>query len=107
MRRGVTIAIRLGGFVAAVVLLPFVLSSVQSYIWANWSVVQAPWPVYVEYVTRLWPIAVFLLALYCFLSGRFVIDRIMRGLEGRCPKCNYDLAGVRANKCPECGEDLT
>jgi len=50
------------------------------------------------------------LGLYMFLSGRWFIRRIVRGLgpapEGICPACGYDLAGLRVSRCPECGEKL-
>ncbi|MFG0284557.1 MAG: hypothetical protein ACF8R7_09065 [Phycisphaerales bacterium JB039] len=47
---------------------------------------------------------------YMFLSGRWFIRRITRGLgaevEGVCPACGYDLAGLRVSRCPECGQKL-
>lgn len=52
----------------------------------------------------------FALGLYMFFSGRWFIRRIVRGLgpppEGICPACEYDLAGLRVSRCPECGEKL-
>ena len=48
--------------------------------------------------------------LYMFLSGRWFIRRITRGLgpeaEGVCPGCGYDLTGLRVSRCPECGQRL-
>jgi hypothetical protein len=32
----------------------------------------------------------------------FPLRRRLRARRGRCPKCNYDLAGL-AGPCPECG----
>jgi hypothetical protein len=54
--------------------------------------------------------APFALGLYMFFSGKWFIRRVIRGLgpppEGICPACNYDLAGLRVSRCPECGETL-
>jgi hypothetical protein len=54
--------------------------------------------------------AVFALGLYLFLSGRWVIGRLTRGLAwpggGTCHKCGYDLTGVDSSRCPECGTKL-
>lgn len=50
------------------------------------------------------------LGLYMFLSGKWFIRRIVRGLgpppEGICPACGYDLKGLRVSRCPECGAKL-
>jgi len=40
---------------------------------------------------------------YLLLDGRWVIGRIMRGLDGTCAHCGYDLRGVNG-ACPECGK---
>ncbi|MFG0284780.1 MAG: hypothetical protein ACF8R7_10205, partial [Phycisphaerales bacterium JB039] len=32
------------------------------------------------------------------------LRRRLRARRGRCPKCNYDLAGL-AGPCPECGTE--
>ena len=34
----------------------------------------------------------------------FPLRRRLRARRGRCPKCNYDLAGL-AGPCPECGTE--
>lgn len=50
------------------------------------------------------------LGLYLFLSGRWVIARLTRGLAwhggGTCPKCGYDITGIESSRCPECGTKL-
>jgi len=64
----------------------------------------------VSYVGPASSTLVFALGLYMFLSGKWFIRRIVRGLgppaEGICPACRYDLAGLRVSRCPECGETL-
>lgn len=50
------------------------------------------------------------LGLYMFLSGRWFIARLTRGLAwpggGTCHKCGYDVTGVEGSRCPECGTKL-
>lgn len=50
------------------------------------------------------------LGLYLFLSGRWVIGRLTRGLAwpggGTCHKCGYDITGVDSPRCPECGTKM-
>ena len=48
-------------------------------------------------------VAVLAFGLYLLFDGRWVIGRILRGLDGTCPKCGYDLKGVKGGVCPECG----
>jgi len=52
-----------------------------------------------------WPILL-ILGLYLFLSGRWVINRILRGLDGTCPHCGYDITATKGPRCPECGEPI-
>ena len=64
---------------------------------------------FVEYDSQQEPLAqggwLLLLAAgaYLLLDGRWVIGRIMRGLDGTCAHCGYDLKGVKG-ACPECGK---
>ncbi len=55
-------------------------------------------------------LALLALGLYLFLSGRWVIGRLTRGLSwpggGTCPKCGYDITGIDSARCPECGTKL-
>ncbi len=55
-------------------------------------------------------LATLALGLYLFLSGRWVIARLTRGLAwpggGTCHKCGYDITGVDSARCPECGTKL-
>lgn len=51
------------------------------------------------------------LGLYLFLGGRWVIGRLTRGLiwpgGGTCRRCGYDISGIDAPRCPECGTKLS
>jgi hypothetical protein len=55
-------------------------------------------------------LALFSLGLYLFLSGRWVIGRLTRGLAwpggGTCHRCGYDVTGIESARCPECGAKL-
>ncbi|HYE02921.1 MAG TPA: hypothetical protein VD963_06770 [Phycisphaerales bacterium] len=41
--------------------------------------------------------------LYLFFGGGAVVRRCLRDVYGRCPACDYDVRGVTAPTCPECG----
>jgi hypothetical protein len=53
------------------------------------------------------PIMQNLLGLYLFFGGRWVVRRLLMGVDwpGRqtCSKCGYELAGIEGGRCPECG----
>jgi hypothetical protein len=54
-------------------------------------------------VFPLWPPALLAL-LPTAIAWRFDVVARRRERIGRCPKCNYDRAGIAADaKCPECG----
>ncbi|MEX2218649.1 MAG: hypothetical protein WD749_07790 [Phycisphaerales bacterium] len=36
-------------------------------------------------------------------AGALLRARYFRPRRGHCPRCNYDLQGLRAPTCPECG----
>ena len=44
-----------------------------------------------------------LIGLYLLLGGRQLVDYCLRGVRGRCAGCGYDLSGLNAEVCPECG----
>ncbi len=41
--------------------------------------------------------------LYLLFRGQWLVDRCLRSVYGRCPACDYDVRGVPAVTCPECG----
>lgn len=55
-------------------------------------------------------LGLFGLGVYMFLSGRWIISRITRGLTwsggGTCLKCGYDISAVESGRCPECGTKI-
>ncbi|MCC7387543.1 MAG: hypothetical protein IT431_02115 [Phycisphaerales bacterium] len=82
-------AIGAQGFVAELWGLQFnpqlSLSMVLGYL-----VVAAPWLVLLA------------LSLHLVLGGRWLIARMLRGLDGSCPACGHALP-ERGRRCPECG----
>jgi len=59
-----------------------------------------------EHLSSIGSFAQFALGLYMFLNGRWIIGRLLRGLDGACPRCGYDITGVVGGRCPECGAKL-
>lgn len=49
------------------------------------------------------PASQFALGVYLLFFGKRVVRWCLRGLDGKCPRCGYDLQGVRGDVCPECG----
>jgi hypothetical protein len=53
------------------------------------------------------PLMQTLLGLYLFFGGKWVVRRLLKGVNwpGRstCHKCGYELAGIEGGRCPECG----
>lgn len=104
----VTLLVRIGGLALAVAAMPFALERIVNSILSvdfllggatAWGVVGVVMPTLVTVLLAAG-------GAYCFLSGRWVIARLLRGLgDGRhCSACGYDLQGVRAgSRCPECG----
>lgn len=43
-------------------------------------------------------------ALGCYLifRGDWIINRVLREVQGRCAICGYDLHGLASHNCPEC-----
>ncbi|MEL7471973.1 MAG: zinc ribbon domain-containing protein [Planctomycetota bacterium] len=52
------------------------------------------------------PIGMAVLGAYMFLSGRWFVGRLLKGLARGCSHCGYDTRGLRSGFCPECGTDL-
>jgi hypothetical protein len=108
-----TIAVRLLGLFLAIFLIENVLRSSADVIMRLTGLrpsSRAGIATAVSYVGPASAAVVFALGLYMFLSGKWFIRRIVRGLgpppEGICAGCGYDLAGLRVSRCPECGEKL-
>ena len=43
---------------------------------------------------------------YLLFRGRRVHGWLTAGLDNECAKCGYNLRGVTADKCPECGASV-
>lgn len=50
---------------------------------------------------------VFLFSIYLFFGAPRLVNWCLRRTAGICPVCGYDLYGVTADKCPECGTPFT
>lgn len=48
-------------------------------------------------------VTLLLLALHLLLGGRWLIRRMLRGLDGSCPACGHQLPDGTATRCIECG----
>lgn len=56
------------------------------------------------YAIEVFPtVALLLLALHLMLGGRWLLRRMLRGLDGSCPACGHQLPDNGANRCTECG----
>ncbi|QKK09000.1 MAG: hypothetical protein HND58_13070 [Planctomycetota bacterium] len=51
---------------------------------------------------QLPPVLLFLFGLYCLLGGRWLLRRMLRGLDGTCPGCGHPLPDS-GTRCTECG----
>lgn len=58
---------------------------------------------YLHFLVGLIPLP---LGAYLFFSGKWFVDRILRGLARGCANCGYDTSGIRGSVCPECGVEL-
>lgn len=61
-------------------------------VWANGRVLATP----------LWPLVLASLVV-TVVAWRRDAEHRRRALVGRCAACGYDLAGIAAGPCPECG----
>jgi hypothetical protein len=43
------------------------------------------------------------LGLHMLLGGRWLLRRMLRGLDGSCPACGHPWPDAGAVRCPECG----
>jgi hypothetical protein len=59
-------------------------------------------PGFVELIVPLWAVGV-VSGTVCVFASR----RSRRSQRGHCTKCSYNLAGLRGDVCPECGETIT
>jgi hypothetical protein len=46
------------------------------------------------------------IGLYLLLGGQLLVDYCLQGVRGRCGGCGYDLSGLDAQVCPECGAPI-
>lgn len=105
----VTLAVRAAGLVLAVLFLPRAISDAMALVF--FAIPQAGAMGFRaaadNIVSAAWTIVVLGAAVYCFLSGRWLIRRLTAGLAGsehRCKECGYDVSGIeRGKRCPECG----
>lgn len=112
-RSAITLAVRSLGLILAILALPATLRLVheviQSFFMGYGLALLSPFIQHdadEEPLNRIgWPV-LFMLGLYLFLSGRWVIGRLLRGLDGTCPRCGYDTTAVTGPRCPECGTSL-
>ena len=58
------------------------------------------------FIMSLGPLAQFVFGLYLLLGGRRIINRCIRSVDGHCISCGYDVRGLDAKVCPECGTGL-
>lgn len=69
------------------------------------------WPFYSydpEALDDLGQLILFALALILIFRANFVSRLVMRGFRstGQCPDCGYNVRGLKAPTCPECGAAL-
>lgn len=43
------------------------------------------------------------LGMLLFFNGGWLARRWLRGIDGRCPACMYDISNLQSDECPECG----
>ncbi len=105
----VTVIVRLGGVCLLLVFARDAISQISVWLQLLWdaqnrdlyfrNLSQIPlFP-----VLDLMPVVYCAIGLYTLLGGRWLINRILRGLDASCPSCGYSLRGVNSERCPECG----
>lgn len=62
-----------------------------------------PWQLVVSAVYVAIPAA---LSVYLLAGAPKLVAFLLRDARGRCPRCDYDLAAVVAEICPECGRPI-
>ena len=57
-------------------------------------------------IASLGPLVQFVFGLYLLLVGQRIIARCLKMVDGHCIVCGYDVRGLEAKVCPECGTEL-
>lgn len=106
----VTVIVRLGGLCLALVFARDAIIEMSNWLVLTWNAQnrsiyfrnfsQTP----LLLVLDLTPVLFCALGVYALLGGRWLIDRVLRGLGATCPQCGYSLRGVNSSRCPECGD---
>lgn len=107
----VTLLVRFGGLAVAIVWVPSAIRDVTSALVSLNNLLNPTLSGAVA-ITMPGLRAILLSAAgcYCFLSGRWVIGRLLKGMRDThgCPHCGYDLTGMKpgSTRCPECGRGV-
>ncbi|MFG0260725.1 MAG: hypothetical protein ACF8LK_10280 [Phycisphaerales bacterium JB041] len=107
----VTLLVRFGGLAVAIAWIPSAIRDIAGALISLNNLMNSTLSGAVA-ITMPGLLAVLLSAAgsYCFLSGRWVIGRLLRGVRDshRCTHCGYDLRELKpgSTRCPECGRGV-